>query len=96
VEDGKQLVDFRRMDETGDVQTSRVLSYREHPGGLFHDGKCHLFSLMSETLSGYDNSYRDAFLLVRPVDQKAPQDILLKEQYRRFSNLKTKVASIFI
>jgi chromosome partitioning protein len=92
-QDGKNLVDFKRMDETGDVQTSRVLSFREHSGGMLHDEKCHLFSLMSETLSGYDNSFRDAFLLVQPVDPAAPQDILQKEQYRRFSNLKTKVAS---
>ena len=94
-QEGKQLVDFRRIDETGAVQTSRALSFKEHSGGLFHNRKNHLFSLISATLSGYDNSYRDAFLLVQPIDPKTPQDILLKEQYRRFSNLKAKVASIF-
>ncbi len=95
-EDGKHLVDFRRMDQAGDVQTSRVLNFRDHSGGKVTGGENHLFSLISETLSGYDNSYRDAYLLVQPVEPDSPQDILQKEQYRKFSNLKTRVASIFI
>jgi hypothetical protein len=93
-QDGKQQVEFRRINETGEVQTSRVLSFREHPGGMFHDGKCHLFTLMSGTLAGYGSSFRDAYLFVQPVDPNNPKDILLKEQYRRFSNLKAKAASI--
>jgi len=94
-ENGKFLVDFRRMDGSGNILNSRLLNFREHAGGMFHDDKCALHTFMSATLSGYGNRFRDAFVLVQPVDPDAPDEILQKEQYKSFSTMKSKAAATF-
>jgi cellulose biosynthesis protein BcsQ len=94
-ENDSPQVDFRRLNAKGDVLTSRLLQFRDHAGGMFHDDKCHLHTLMSQTVAGYGNSFRDAFLLVHPVNPDAPEEILQKEQYRGFNAIKSKVATIY-
>lgn len=94
-EEGKNRVDFKRLDKNGTVLTSRALDFRDHAGGMFHDEKCALFTFMSETLAGYGNSFRDTFVLVQPVDPGAPQEILQKDQYKIFTAMKSKAASAF-
>lgn len=92
---GGNLVEFRRLDNSGKVLTSRVLNFREHAGGMFHDEKCPLYTLMSATLAGYGNSFRDAFVLVQPVSPEFPEEILQKDQYRSFVAMKAKAAASF-
>lgn len=91
--DGHQ-VDFRRLNTKGEVLTSRQLNFREHAGGMLHDEKCLLHTLMSQTVAGYGNSFRDTFLLVQPVNPENPEEILQKEHYRSFNAIKAKVAAI--
>lgn len=91
----RQRVDFRRIDSTGRVLTSRLLDFREHSGGMFHDDKCPLYTLITETLRGDGNSFRDAFLFVHPVKGECPEEILQKEQYRGFKALKSQAGSLF-
>jgi len=93
-DNGGHGVDFRRLNSRGELLTSRLLRFREHPGGMFHDEKCPLHTLMAQTLAGYGSSFRDAFLLVQPVNPAAPEEILQKEQYRSFTTLKSKVAAL--
>lgn len=93
-DNGGHQVDFRRLNGKGEVLTSRMLKFREHPGGMFHDDKCPLHTLMSQTVAAYGSSFRDAFLLVHPVSPDAPEEILQKEQYRSFKAIKAKVAAI--
>jgi cellulose biosynthesis protein BcsQ len=95
-ENGENRVDFKRLDSSGNVLTSRALSFREHAGSMFHDEKCALLTFMSETLSGYGNGFRDSFVLVQPVNPDAPEEILQKEQYKSFNSMKAKAASAFI
>jgi len=92
---GENKVDFRRLDFSGNVLTSRILNLKKNVGGIFSNEKCPLFTFISETLSGYDNSFRDAFVLVQPVNQENPEEILLKEQYKGFNTMKAKAAAAF-
>lgn len=94
-EEGRQRVDFRRFSSQGEVLTSRLLSFRDHAGGMFHDDKCQLFSLMTQTMAGQGSSFRDAFLLVHPVNPDAPAEILQKEHYRHFGAIRSRVAAEF-
>jgi len=87
-------VEFSRYDNNGHLLTNRLINFRDHAGGMFHDEKCPLYAMMSATLSGYGNIYRDAFLIIHPVDPQAPDKILLKDQYRNISNLKGKIAAL--
>ena len=89
----KSQVDFIRMDAGGRVLTKRTLDFGENPGV---DEYGHLSRLIRETLAGYGNSYRDAFLAVHPVNPDAPGEILQKEQYKSFNAMKAKAASAFI
>lgn len=91
-DNGGYMVDFKRLNSRGEVLTSRMLQFRDHPGGMFHDEKCPLHTLMAQTLAGNGGRFRDAFLLVQPVNPAAPEEILQKEQYRSFTAFKTKVA----
>ena len=89
----KSQVDFIRMDAGGRVLTKRTLDFSENQGG---DANGHLSRLIRETLAGYGNSYRDAFLAVHPVNPNVPGEILQKEQYKSFNAMKAKAASAFI
>jgi cellulose biosynthesis protein BcsQ len=91
---GGHQVDFKRLSAKGEVLTDRMLKFREHPGGMFNDDKCPLYTLMSQTVAGQGNSFRDAFLLVHPVNPDAPEEILQKEQYRSFNAIKSKMAAL--
>ena len=93
---GENKVEFRRLDAGGHVLTSRTLNFRENAGGMFNDDKCALSTFISATLSGYGNSFRDAFVLVQPVNPDFPEEILQKEQYKSFNSLKAKAAASFI
>lgn len=93
-DDGGHQIDFRRLNKRGEVLTSRMLTFRDHPGGMFHDDKCPLYTLMSQTVAGYGSSFRDVFLLVHPVNPDDPEEILQKEQYRGFHAIKTKVEAL--
>jgi len=95
-ESGENKVEFRRLDSGGNVLTSRTLDFRENAGGMFNDDKCALFTLISATLSGFGNSFRDSFILVQPVNSDTPEEILQKEQYKSFNALKAKAAASFI
>jgi cellulose biosynthesis protein BcsQ len=94
-EGGEAKVDFKRMDGSGNVLTNRVLSFRENAGGMFNDEKCPLYTFITATLSGYGNSFRDAFVLVQPVNPVNPEEILQKEQYKGFNSMKSKAAAAF-
>lgn len=94
-EEDKKSVEFRRFDLAGNLLTSRELNFRDNAGGMFHDEVCPLFAFMSGTLSGYGNSFRDAFVYVQPVSPGSHDQILQKEQYRQFTGFKTKAAESF-
>lgn len=49
-------------------------------------------SPLMETLKGYGDTMRDAFLLVHPIIVGNPEAILMEENYREFSRLKRRIA----
>ncbi|WP_243371626.1 ParA family protein [Geotalea sp. SG265] len=49
-------------------------------------------SPLLETLKGYGETMRDAFLLVHPITAVNPEAILMEENYREFSRLKRRIA----
>jgi hypothetical protein len=83
----KRAVDFSRIDSNGQSLTRRTLSFRDHVGGLFHEDKCQLHTLITETLSDSNGDFRDAYLMVQPIDTEHPEDILQKDNYRKFHTL---------
>jgi len=91
---GNPAVEFRRFDNNGNLLTNRRIKYREHVGGMFHDERCPLYDIMNTTLSSYGNMFREAFLIVHPVDPLKPEQILQRDKYRIFSNLKGNIVSI--
>lgn len=92
-ENGAPAVEFRRFDGSGNLLTNRRIRYREHAGGLFHDERCPLYDIMNATLAGYGNQFREAFLIVHPVNPDKPDHILQRENYRTFCSLKGTIAS---
>ncbi len=89
-------MEFRRFDTSGQLLTSRRINYREHAGGMFHDDRCPLYDLMGAALAGYGNTFREAFLIIHPVDPHSPDKILQKDSYRSFSHLKGNIATRLI
>jgi cellulose biosynthesis protein BcsQ len=87
-------VEFRRFDQGGMPVTNRLFPFREHAGGMFYGDKCPLFTLMSATLAGYGDSFRDEFLVVHPIPTNNPGTILQDEQYRSFTRLKNRIAGL--
>ncbi len=83
----KLAVDFYRIDSSGQSLTRRTISFRDHVGGMFYEDKCQLHTLMSETLSGGSGLFRNALLMVHPVNPENPEGILQKEEYRKISAL---------
>lgn len=89
-------VEFRRYDHNGHLLSNRRINYREHVGGMFHEERCPLYDIMSTTLSGYGNTFREAFLIIHPVDPSKPDKILEKDNYRSFAILKGNIAAMLI
>jgi cellulose biosynthesis protein BcsQ len=94
VDNDRHLVEFRRYDNGGQLLTNRRVDYREHVGGMFHDERCKLYDIMNATLAGYGNTFRDAYLIIHPVDPNRPDTILHKEGYRSFSVMKGNIAAM--
>jgi cellulose biosynthesis protein BcsQ len=94
IDNNAAVVEFRRFDHNGHLLTNRRIKYRDHVGGMFHDEKCPLHEIMSATLSGYGNTFREAFLVVHPIDPDNPDKILQRENYRSFSVLKGNIAAM--
>lgn len=83
-----------RFDQGGEQLLKREYPLKDYVEGFFNDGKKPpLFTMMKETLGGYDGSFRDGFLLVHPVKSTAPEKILQDENYRAFTRLKGQVAA---
>lgn len=84
-------VEFSQFDSGGGQLAKKLYNFREYEGGLLGRERSKLFTLMSETLSGYDGGLRDGFLLVHPVNPREPEAILQEENYRAFSRLKKRI-----
>jgi hypothetical protein len=84
-------VEFSQFDSRGGQLAKKLYNFREYEGGLLSRERSKLFTLMSETLSGYDGGIRDGFLLVHPVNPREPEAILQEENYRAFSRLKKRI-----
>ncbi len=93
-ENCSSAVEFRRYDSSGQLLTNRRINYRDHAGGMFHDDRCPLYDIVGTTLSGYGNSFREAFLIIHPVEPGRPDKILQKESYRSFSTIKGSIAAM--
>lgn len=85
--DSDNLVEFGRFDRNGSHLVSKQYHYPIAAAG----DKLPLQSLLSETLTGYGNSFRNSFLMVHPVNPSEPQKILRDESYRSFTKLKRRI-----
>lgn len=72
-------MECRRFDLSG-----APLSGKAYPLGQL--------SPLLETLKGYGETMRDAFLVVHPIVNGNPEAILMEENYREFSRLKRRIA----
>nr|WP_145020449.1 ParA family protein [Geobacter argillaceus] len=83
-----------RFDQGGVQLLQREYPLKDYLGGFFNeDRKPPLYTLMKDTMGGYDGSFRDGFLLVHPVKSSAPEKILQDDNYRAFTRLKGQVAA---
>jgi cellulose biosynthesis protein BcsQ len=80
-------IEFHRFDTRGEH-----LSRKGYPLGAESGKNAALAMLVESTLAGYAGSFRDAFLLVHPVNADKPEAILLEDNYREMSRLKKKIA----
>jgi cellulose biosynthesis protein BcsQ len=85
-------VEFCRFDLEGSMMTRRTFPVREYEGSILTREKSRLHRLLTETLAGYGGAYRDALLIVHPVNPDSPQAILKEEGYRRFHRLCTTIS----
>lgn len=90
---GGKMLEFYRFDLEGYPLLKKIYPLREFEGGLLRRERSKLFTFVSTGLAMDHGNLRNEFLLVYPVDPKAPQSILREEQYRQFSRLKQRIAS---
>jgi cellulose biosynthesis protein BcsQ len=86
------MLEFHRFDLEGYQLLKKAYPLREFEGGLLRRERSKLFTFVSAALSMDEEKLRDAFLLVHPVDPKAPESVLREEKYREFSRLKQLIA----
>ena len=84
---GNNIVEFCRIDNSGTPLASKKYHYPVATAG----DKLPLQSLLSETLTGYGDTFRNSFLLVHPVNPQEPEKILRDEAYRSFTKLKRRI-----
>jgi MinD-like ATPase involved in chromosome partitioning or flagellar assembly len=90
--EGFKGVDFMRFDTGGEILTRRLVPFREHAGGMFHDDKCSLFDLLAKTMDRYGDGFDDRFLLLYPAPPADPASILSKEPFRALAQFKRNIS----
>jgi hypothetical protein len=85
---------FSRIDSSGQSLTKKTLQFRNHAGGMLHEDKCQLHTLVAETLSDNNGGLRDAFVMVHPIDTENPENILQKTEYRKFHTLLRSISRV--
>lgn len=92
VQNGGDMVEFQRFDLHGKLLATKLYPFREYDGGLLGREANSLFQLVARALPVDKGNPQDTlFLLVHPVNQPDPQDILREEPYRRFSKLRESI-----
>jgi chromosome partitioning protein len=93
VENGEgPAVEFHRYSLKGTLLAKKLYPLREYEGRLLNREKSTLHVLVSETLGDYGGRTRDAFLLIHPVDPKAPDSILQEDNYKVFNKLMSHIS----
>lgn len=86
------MVEFSRFDMEGFQMMKRRYAVKEHEGGLLVREKSRLYQLLNETLQGYGGKFRDAFLVVHPINPEQPQAVLREDNYRKLRKLTARIA----
>ena len=84
-------VEFSRFNGDGTQLWKKLFPLPEHEGGILSRERSGLYTLITETLAGFDADREKRFLLVHPVNPALPEDILREENYRQFSKLKRRI-----
>jgi cellulose biosynthesis protein BcsQ len=82
-------VEFHRFDSRGELLLKKTYPYV--PEGNNGGGEA-LSNLIKVTLSGYEGSFREAFVMVHPVNNDKPEEILTEDSYREVKKLKKLIA----
>jgi chromosome partitioning protein len=85
------MVEFTRFDDEGFPLLRKLYPFKEFEGGILSRERSRLYTLMAETLGGFDGKPGEVFLLVHPVNPESPERILHEEYYHDFSKLKTRI-----
>jgi chromosome partitioning protein len=80
-------VEFHRYSIRGTLLAKKLYPLREYEGKLLSREKSMLHLLIAETLGNYGGRTRDAFLMIHPVNPKAPESILQEDNYKVFDKL---------
>ena len=86
-----QQVEFSRLNRDGSPLQRKDFPVKEFEGGFLSRERSKLHLLMTETLAGQENGFRDGVLLIHPVNPQEPESILKEEPYREFMRLKRKI-----
>ncbi|RII27390.1 MAG: ParA family protein [Geobacter sp.] len=92
VENGAGLqVEFSRFSREGSPLQRKDFPVKEFEGGFLSRERSKLHLLMTETLAGRENGFREGVLLIHPVNPREPESILQEERYREFTRLKRTI-----
>ena len=86
-----QQVEFSRFSREGAPLQRKDFPVKEFEGGFLSRERSKLHLLMTETLAGQENGFREGVLLIHPVNPREPESILQEERYREFTRLKRTI-----
>lgn len=87
------ILDYRQFNMEGEQLFSKDMPMQGFSEGEFDGMNDRLFLLLNEALAGYEGSLRaGAWLVVHPVDARAPEAVLQDERYRPLQQIQARIA----
>ena len=91
---GQPRLHFQQLNANGTPLLERELSLNGFLEGVFDGIRDQLFLLLNESMTGYDGTLRASWLVVHPVDEKRPEQVLLDAAYRRIQDMHRLVSEM--
>ena len=87
----ESMVEMARFDENGSLVSRKLYPIREHDGGFLRRERSRLHMLVTGTLDQDGGKSGSVYLIVHPVPREAPEQMLEEENYRRFTQVKSRI-----
>ena len=93
---GQPRLFFQQLDPSGTPLLERELSLDGFLEGVFDGIRDQLFLLLNESMTGYDGKLRSSWLVVHPVDETKPEQVLQDVAYRKIQDLHRLVSDMTV